>query len=143
MLEPRFAASKVQRALAELGFVIEREPLVEIGQRVDLLARRGMSHTSSRLNTKYRSEGHSFWVPSRTASSKLRDWGKRAPGCKPLLAVWVERAKPNAAPEFEAYLGIMRPTSIGSSWMRRDGASGRLAAIRGKRKERHEKKSSD
>ena len=103
-MEPRFAASKVQGALIDLGFVIEREPVVEGGQRADLLARRG--DQSYLVEVKHQAPFRRAQFLGAVAHGilELLDWGKRAPECKPLLAVWVERAKPNAAPEFEAYL---------------------------------------
>jgi len=102
--EPQFAASKVQAALADLGFVIEREPVVENGQRADLLARRGDQSYLVEVKHQVPFRREQFLGAVAHGILELRDWGKRAPGCKPLLALWVEKAKPNAAPELEAYL---------------------------------------
>jgi hypothetical protein len=104
MNEPRFAASRVQGALIDLGFVIEREPVVGDGQRADLLARRGDQSYLVEMKHQAPFRRAQFLGAVAHGILELRDWGQRAPGCKPLLAVWVERAKPNAAPEFEAYL---------------------------------------
>jgi Holliday junction resolvase len=104
MKEPQFAASKVQATLADLGFVIERKPVVENEQRADLLARRGDQSYLVEVKHQVPFRREQFLGAVAHGILELRDWGKRAPGCKPLLALWVEKAKPNAAPELEAYL---------------------------------------
>jgi hypothetical protein len=104
MIEPRYAASRVQGALIDLGFVIEREPVVEGGQHADLLARRGDQSYLVEVKHQVPFRRTQFLGAVAHGILELRDRGQRAPGPKPLLAVWVERAKPNAAPEFEAYL---------------------------------------
>lgn len=103
-MESSQAVSKVQGALVDLGFVIEREPVMEAGHRADLLARRGDLSYLVEVKHQVPFRKSQFLGAVAHGILELRDWGQRASGCKPLLAVWVERAKPNAAPEFEAYL---------------------------------------
>lgn len=104
MRDSQIAVSMVQGALVELGFVIEREPVVPAGRHADLLARRGDQSYLVEVKHQVPFRKSQFLGAVAHGILELLDWRKRAPGSKPLLAVWVEGAKPHAASELEAYL---------------------------------------
>ncbi len=97
-------AAKLQAALIDLGFAIEGEQVVKNGYRADLVARRGGESYVVEIKVQVPFRRSQFLGAIAHGILQLRDLKQSEPARKPLLAVWVEKAKPNAAREFESYV---------------------------------------
>src|SRR3989338_8329685 len=98
------AVSKVSQALRDLGFSVEDKEIQVEGERVDLLARKGrdLHAIEGKAHAPFRRR--EFLGAVASAILQLR-YLKKKRSWLPLLAVWVDKARPNAAPEFIRYLG--------------------------------------
>lgn len=99
----------VRKALGSLGFRIEDQPPGKGDVRPDMLARRGASSyiVEVKIQSAFREAQFEGAVAHGILALRaLRSRGLRG---KPLLAIRVERAKPNAASVFQAFLGQHAP----------------------------------
>ncbi len=97
------AVSKVSRALKDLGFRVEDKEIQVEGERVDLLARKGRDRYAVEVKAQAPFRRGEFLGAVANAILQLR-FLKKKRSWAPLLAVWVDRAQPSAAPEFVKYL---------------------------------------
>jgi len=104
----------VLEALKALGFRVKKEPLQKEQQRPDLLARRGSTAYAVEIKAQSPFRRSQFEGAVAHAILSLRDQKAHGSREKPLLAVWVERARPNAAAVFEAYVEQHAP---GFDWL--------------------------
>src|SRR2546428_12433949 len=88
VMESSQAVSKVQGALVDLGFVIEREPVMEAGHLADLLARRGDVSYLVEVKHQVRVRKSQFLGAVAHGILELQYLGHRASGRMPLLGVW-------------------------------------------------------
>lgn len=97
------AVSKVSQALRDLGFRVEDKEIQVEGERVDLLARKGRDLYAIEVKAQAPFRRREFLGAVASAILQLR-YLKKKRSWLPLLAVWVDKARPNAAPEFIRYL---------------------------------------
>src|SRR5258706_220349 len=95
----------VREALVALGFRLEEQPPDQEGPGPDFLARQGASSYALEVKVQSPFRRSQFLGAVAHGILALRAWQKRGSRLKPLLAVWVETARPNAASELESYLG--------------------------------------
>ncbi len=112
------AVAAVLEALKALGFRVQKEPAEKGGQRADLLARRGSASYAVEIKVQSPFRRPQLEGAVAHAILSLRDQKAHGSREKPLLAVWVERARPNAAAVFEAYVKRHAP---GFDWLIVDG----------------------
>lgn len=126
------AREDIRQALVGLGFDIVG-PSEEVAQpRPDLVARRGPDSYVVEIKSQAPFRKSEFLGTVAHGILALQE--QQAPGrdLKPLLAVWFENARPNAAAEFESYVGRHAPWL---NWLMVDASGWRKWKVAGEQGE--------